>query len=112
MTPDELRSGTTKPSESRPAHFHDDAGRRCRALASPPISRHGGRHIVRGAQPQVPEEDWPARQRVVVVEFASMEQLRAWFSSTDYAEALALGETALSRRLVFVEGVEDPKPGG
>jgi uncharacterized protein (DUF1330 family) len=92
----------------------EDEGRRYRELASASasIARHGGRYLVRGAQPQVPEGDWPPGQQVVVVEFASMEQLRAWYSSADYAEALAVAETALSRRLLFVEGVEDPKPRG
>lgn len=89
----------------------EDEGRRYRELASASIARHGGRYLVRGGHPEVPEGDWPSGQRVVVVEFASMEQLRAWYSSADYAEALAVAETALSRRLLFVEGVDDPKPG-
>lgn len=80
-------------------------GQRYRELAAASITRHGGRYLVRGAEPDVPEGDWPERQRVVVVEFPSMARLREWYHSTDYAEALAIRRTALTRRLLFVEGV-------
>ena len=33
-----------------------------------------------------------------------MERLRAWYASADYAEALAVRQTALDRRLLFVDG--------
>jgi uncharacterized protein (DUF1330 family) len=80
-------------------------GQRYRELAAASIARHGGRYIVRGAEPDVPEGDWPSEQRVVVVEFPSMDRLRRWYSSADYAEALAIRDTALTRRLLFVDGV-------
>jgi uncharacterized protein (DUF1330 family) len=79
---------------------------RYRELASRSITRHGGRYLVRGAQPQVPEGVWPDRARLVIVEFPSMEQLRRWYASADYAEALAVRRTALDRRLLVVEGVD------
>ena len=85
----------------------ESRGQRYRELAAASIARHGGRYVVRGAQPEVPEGDWPDQQRVVVVEFPSMEVLRSWYASTDYAEALAVRETALTRRLLFVPGVEE-----
>ncbi|MGA9311420.1 MAG: DUF1330 domain-containing protein [Pseudonocardiaceae bacterium] len=78
---------------------------RYRELASASIARYGGRYLVRGAAPEVPEGEWPTRQRVVVVEFASMEQLQRWYDSAEYAEALAVRQTALNRRLLFVNGV-------
>lgn len=82
-------------------------GQRYRDLASASIAQYGGRYIVRGAAPEVPEGDWPTRQRVVVVEFPTMEQLQRWYGSAEYAEALAVRRTALSRRLLFVEGSGD-----
>lgn len=87
----------------------ESRGRRYRELAAASIARHGGRYIVRGAAPEVPEGDWPPEQRVVVVEFPSMEDLRDWYHSADYAEALAVREIALNRRLLFVEGVPSPQ---
>lgn len=80
-------------------------GQRYRELAAASIARHGGRYLVRGADPDVPEGDWPPQQRVVVVEFPDMARLREWYDSDDYAEALAVRRTALSRRLLFVDGV-------
>ncbi|MHB1613339.1 MAG: DUF1330 domain-containing protein [Actinomycetes bacterium] len=71
------------------------------------IALHGGHCIVRGAQPEVLEGDWPSAQRVVVGEFPTMERLHRWYASTDYADALAVRQTALTRRLLFVEGTED-----
>ncbi|HEX3195224.1 MAG TPA: DUF1330 domain-containing protein, partial [Streptosporangiaceae bacterium] len=52
----------------------------------------------------VAEGTWPASARIVIVEFPSMERLRAWYASADYAEALAVRQTALDRRLLFVDG--------
>jgi len=42
-----------------------------------------------------------------VVEFPSTKRLQGWYGSSDYAEALAVRQTALRRRLLFVEGVSD-----
>ena len=83
----------------------EDLGQRYRELAAASIARHGGRYVVRGASPDVPEGEWPRAQRVVVVEFPSMAQLREWYDSDDYAEALAVSRTALTRRLLFVDGI-------
>lgn len=33
-----------------------------------------------------------------------MARARAWYASAEYAEALKLRQTALKRRLMFVEG--------
>jgi uncharacterized protein (DUF1330 family) len=83
-------------------------GQRYRELASASIAQHGGRYLVRGADPELPEGgDWPSRQRIVVVEFPSMEQLQRWYNSSEYAKALAVRQTALSRRLLFVNGMSD-----
>ena len=79
-------------------------GRRYRELAAGSIARHGGRYLVRGAAPVVAEGNWPASSRLVIVEFPSMERLQAWYASADYAEALAVRQTALDRRLLFVDG--------
>jgi uncharacterized protein (DUF1330 family) len=76
-------------------------------LAAESITRHGGRYIARAAEPDVPEGEWDAGRRVVIVEFPSMEQLKSWYASADYAEALAVGRTGLDRRLLFVPGLND-----
>jgi uncharacterized protein (DUF1330 family) len=78
---------------------------RYRSLAQASIVRYGGRYLVRGAAVEVLEGDWPPRRRVVVVEFPTLERARQWYASPEYAEALALRERALARRVVLVDGV-------
>ncbi len=87
-------------------------GRRYVEIARPSIALYGGRYLVRGAAPEVPEGDWPAQQRVVILEFPTMQQLHSWYHSAEYAEALRISRTALSRRLLFVDGAvaEPPAP--
>jgi len=80
-------------------------GQRYRELAAASIARYGGRYLVRGAEPQVPEGDWPPRERMVIIEFPSMARLREWYASPEYARALRIRRTALTRRLMFVDGI-------
>jgi uncharacterized protein (DUF1330 family) len=73
-------------------------------LAAASIERRGGRYLVRGAIPAVPEGDWEDDRRVVIVEFADRQQLDEWYSSDEYAKALRYRD-ALDRRLLVVDGV-------
>jgi uncharacterized protein (DUF1330 family) len=50
-------------------------------------------------------EGGPPPKTIIIVEFPTMERLREWYASPEYAEALKLRQTALDRRLIFVEGV-------
>ena len=84
--------------------FDEEQAQRYRELAAASITRYGGRYLIRGAVPQVPEGEWPADARLVVVEFPTMARLREWYASPEYAEALEIGQAALGRRLLFVEG--------
>jgi uncharacterized protein (DUF1330 family) len=79
---------------------------RYRALAAASIARHGGRYLVRGAEPEVAEGEPRGQRRIVIVEFPDRERLNRWYRSADYAEALAVRDIALRRRMLFVDGVE------
>jgi uncharacterized protein (DUF1330 family) len=81
-----------------------DGFKRYRQLAQAAFSQYGGRFLVQGAEPIVAEGDWPSQQRVVLIEFPSMDQLRTWYDSPEYRPARTLAETALRRRLLFLEG--------
>jgi uncharacterized protein (DUF1330 family) len=74
------------------------------ALAAPVLKAFGGRHLVRGAKPDV-REGTRTHQRIVIIEFPSMENALAWYTSPQYASAHELGLKALDRRLTFVEGL-------
>jgi uncharacterized protein (DUF1330 family) len=62
------------------------------------------RYLVRGGTPEI-AEGGPPPKNMIVVEFPSIEKLREWYASPEYAEALKVRRTALQRRLLFVEGV-------
>ena len=77
-----------------------------RRLAAKTIAQYGGRYLVRGGKAELAEGNLPAKA-VVIVEFPSMARLKEWYASPEYAEALKLRQTALERRLLFVEGVPE-----
>jgi len=81
-----------------------DAMEAYRSLAARAITKYGGRYLVRGGVAETIEGGPPAKT-LIIVEFPSMARLREWYGSADYAEALKLRETALDRRLIFVEGL-------
>jgi uncharacterized protein (DUF1330 family) len=76
-----------------------------RTLAARSIAQYGGRYLVRGGAAELVEGGPPPRT-LVIVEFASMALARAWYASPEYAAALKVRQTALERRLVFVEGID------
>jgi hypothetical protein len=47
-------------------------------LSKAAVAQYGGRFLVQGTEPTVAEGEWPSQQRVVIVEFPTMDQLRAW----------------------------------
>jgi len=75
---------------------------RTRAAAS--IAQYGGRYLARGGAIEVAEGSWKP-ERIMLVEFPDMARARAWYRSPEYAAALAVRDQALSRNLIFVEGV-------
>ena len=75
-----------------------------RTIAARAIAQYGGRYLVRGGAASV-VEGGPLPKTIIVVEFPTMERLREWYASSEYAEALKVRQTALDRRLIFVEGV-------
>lgn len=67
------------------------------------IAKFGGRFIVRGGDPvtlEGPEET----RRVVVVEFPSLDQARAFYASEDYQAAKAFRLGAADAQFIAVDG--------
>jgi uncharacterized protein (DUF1330 family) len=60
---------------------------------------------VRGGPVELVEGERNSARKFVIVEFPTMERARAWYRSPEYAQALKVRATALTRTLVFVEGV-------
>lgn len=73
-------------------------------LASASIAAHGGRYLVRGGASEVLDGEWTPR-RLVVLQFDSVEQAKAWRGSPEYAEAKKVRERCARLNMVVVEGV-------
>jgi uncharacterized protein (DUF1330 family) len=78
-----------------------------RIIAAKTIAQYGGRYLVRRGVANL-IEGGPPPKSIIVVEFPTIERLREWYASPEYAEALKVRQTALDRRLIFVEGVAPP----
>ncbi len=75
-----------------------------REQAPPTIARYGGKYLARGGEVEVLEGEWHP-QRLVILEFESMERFNEWYNSPEYAPLKQVrGETTVSDFLV-VEGL-------
>jgi uncharacterized protein (DUF1330 family) len=71
------------------------------------IAAYSGKYLVRGGQAEALEGDAP-RGRLVVLEFASFEQARAWYDSQEYAGPKALRQQTSTGRVILVDGYNQP----
>jgi len=74
-----------------------------RKLAGPAAQRYGGKYLVRGGAHELLEGDW-SPNRVVVLEFPSVAQAKAFYHSPEYAAARAARKGASRSSLIVVEG--------
>ncbi len=74
---------------------------------APMIARFGGTYLVRGGA-VTPVEGNATLNRVVVLEFPSMEQLKAFYFSADYAPLIKLRQQAAEGDIALVEGYLPP----
>lgn len=77
---------------------------RYKAMAPPSIATYGGRYIVRGGPCEILEGGWQP-PRLVVLEFPTSAQARAWWSSPEYAPAKALRQSCARTEMLLIEGV-------
>ncbi len=66
----------------------------------------GGRFLVRGGRHETLEGSWEP-QRVVILEFPSVDQAKAWHASPEYQRLVRIRQQhAHTRFLTVVEGVQ------
>jgi uncharacterized protein (DUF1330 family) len=82
----------------------DEVIKTYRVLAQDSIAKYGGRYLARGGKVEPVEGGWTPKA-IIIVEFPDMARAKAWYQSAEYAEALKVRADALTRRLIFVEGV-------
>ena len=74
-------------------------------MVPPSLAEYGGRFLVRGGRVENLEGDWSPK-RLVLVEFPSVEQAKAWWDSPEYADAKALRQATAKTQMIVVEGFE------
>ena len=75
-----------------------------RKLVPASIKKYGGKYLVRGGQHERLEGTWTP-SRLVVIEFASVEQARRWYLSEEYRRAKEVRQRTALSNVVIVEGV-------
>jgi len=72
-------------------------------LAASSIAHYGGNYVARGGKIETIEGGWTP-QRLVIVEFPSVEQAKVWYDSPEYTPARKLREESARSKLLIVEG--------
>ncbi len=67
------------------------------------IAKFGGKFLVRGGE-TVTLEGPPEPGRIVVIEFPSLAEAKAFYNSEDYARARKLREGAATGQFIAIEG--------
>jgi uncharacterized protein (DUF1330 family) len=73
-------------------------------MVPPSLAAYGGRFLVRGGAAETLEGTWSPK-RLVILEFPSVERAKAWWESSEYADAKALRQATARTQMIVVEGV-------
>ena len=68
------------------------------------IAAFGGRYLARGGALTVLEGSWSPK-RGVILEFPSLDRLKAWYDSPAYVPLRALRERTTKSNLVMIDGL-------
>lgn len=75
-----------------------------RGMVPATIDAYGGKYLVRGGAADVVEGNWNPN-RLVLIEFESVEKAKEWYQSIEYTTAKAVRLRASTGDLLFVEGI-------
>ena len=68
------------------------------------IEKYGGKYLVRGGALEKVEGDWTPN-RLVILEFESMERAKEWYHSEEYRGPKALRHQSTNTNAIFVDGL-------
>ena len=77
-------------------------------LAPPAIAAFGGKYLARGGNSEKLEGSWEP-DRVVILEFESIERAKKWLDSQEYQTARALRHKTASSNMIVVEAMNSQK---
>ena len=75
-----------------------------RSLVPASLDAYGGKFIARGGSTENLEGDWTP-ERIVVLEFPSLERAKQWWDSPEYRDAKAIRMRAARTRMIAIDGV-------
>jgi uncharacterized protein (DUF1330 family) len=67
------------------------------------IAAYDGRFVVRGGQTEALEGDWQP-ERIVVLEFPTVERAKEWWGSDIYAKAKTIRQRSATTKMIVVPG--------
>ena len=68
------------------------------------LAAYGGKFVVRGGACETLEGSWQPK-RLVMLEFSSVAQAKAWWASEQYRDAKALRQRTAKTEMIVVEGI-------
>ncbi len=71
-------------------------------MAPPAIEAYGGKYLARGGEMAVLEGDWQPN-RVVILEFESIDKAKNWINSDEYRSARELRHQTATSHAIVVE---------
>lgn len=87
---------------------HDaDAMARYRLMSQAAVEQYGGRFLVRGGASEILEGKWSPPQRMVIVEFDSVEQAKFFYHSPEYQAARKVRENAAEMNMLVISGINN-----
>lgn len=84
--------------------FDQEAFEEYKAMSPESLKKYGGEFVVRGGDIELLEGKFEY-ERVVVIEFPSVERARAWYHSEEYAAAKELRLTISKGQAVLVRAI-------
>ena len=69
------------------------------------VKKHGGKFIVRGGKMERLEGKESLPSVIVVLEFPSTDQAKAWYNDPEYAPLIKLRQTGSDAELTLIEGI-------
>ena len=73
-------------------------------LGPPTVALYGGKYIARGGTTEVVEGDWKPN-RIVILQFDSMEHAKEWLNCEEYREPRKLRQRTSRSNMILVEGI-------
>lgn len=73
-------------------------------LSEHTLAPFGGKFHAQAGKIEVIEGDWNPKV-IIVAEFPTMENAKAWYNSDEYSAALAVKPAAMNRKMIVTEGL-------